>query len=218
MAEQRSTPEEKLLKLIEKEDGNESVRFKRKRNIFLGFNNFWASLNKRISCGVNGLKNGIREPNLKILNKALLVISICLLGFSVMDFVLNRPDIKDAYDQGNYVSPDSGTEGAISKERPFLHYLEMVQRRNIFSPIELKQDEKPEVQVEQLQKMASNFGLVGISWDEEPMAKPMAMIEDKTEKRTYFLRKGDKIGEFNIDDIFESKVILSLEGKTIELI
>ena len=214
MAEQRSTPEEKLLKLIEKEDGNEPVLLKRKRKIFLGFNNFWFSIKKRISRGVGGLKSGIREPNLKILNKVLLVISICLLGFSVMDFVLNHPDIKDAYDQGNYVLPDSQTEGVISEKRPFLHYLEMVQRRNIFSPIELKQEEKPEVQAEQLQKMASNFGLVGISWDEEPIA----MIEDKTEKRTYFLRKGDKIKEFNIDDIFESKVILSFEGKIIELI
>jgi len=43
------------------------------------------------------------------------------------------------------------------------------------------------------------------------------MIEDKTEKKTYFLKKGDKIKEFEIEDILENKVILNFKGKKIEL-
>ena len=65
MAEQRSTPEEKLLKLIEKEDGNEPVIFKRKRNIFFIFSNFWFSLKNTTGRGICGLKSGVIEPNLK---------------------------------------------------------------------------------------------------------------------------------------------------------
>ena len=131
-----------------------------------------------------------------------------------MDFVLNRSDIKEAYKKSRHVKESIEDGEPISEARPFLHYLEMVQRRNIFSPIALKQEEKPEVGKEQLQEMASDLGLVGISLDGEAMA----MIENTKENKTYFLKKGDKIGNFKIEDIQENKVILNFEGKKIELI
>ncbi len=214
MAEQRSTPEEKLLKLIEKEDGNEAVIFKRKRSVFFVFSNFWFSLKKIAGLGAGRLKSGVREPNLKVLNKFLFAISILLLGYSVMDFVFNRPDIKEAHEKSRLVREGGVMGRLVFETRPFLHYLEMVQRRNIFSPIMLKQVEKPEVKKKQLQEMAGNLSLVGISLDEEPMA----MIEDTKEEKTFFLKKGDKIGVFKIEDVQENKVILSFEGKKIELI
>lgn len=218
MAEQRSTPEEKLLKLIEKEDNNEAVTFRRKRNIFLGFSGFWFSLNRIFGQALTGLRSGIKEPNLKILNKLFLIISICLLFFSVVDFVINRLNIENVTKRGKHTSEDYIELSVLSVKRPFLHYLEMVQRRNIFSPIALKRVEDPQVQEKQLlemqlQKMASEFGLVGISLDDEPMT----MIEDKTTNKTYFLKQGDKIGEFQIETIFENKVILRLKDTTVEL-
>ncbi len=214
MAEQRSTPEEKLLKLIEKEDNNEAAIFKRKKNVFSIFSGFWFFINRIISQLINGVRNGIKEPNLKVLNRLFLVVSICLLSFSVIDFVLNRTNVEDVRKEGKYDKKDDKEVSVLYEKRPFLHYLEMVQRRNIFSPIELKQKEDPKVQEKQLQKMASTLGLVGISLDNEPMA----MIEDKTAVKTYFLKKGDKIGEFKIEDIYENKVVLSFEGNTVELI
>jgi len=214
MAEQRSTPEEKLLKLIEKEDNNEAVLFKRKKNVFSIFGDFWFFVKRIITQLITGVKIGVREPNLKVLNRFLLVVSICLLSFSVMDFVVNRPNVQDVYKEGKRVREDAKKDGVLSEKRPFFHYLEMVQRRNIFSPIELKQQEAPRTQANQLENMAGALGLVGISLDNEPMA----MIENKAEKKTYFLKKGDKIGEFKIEDIYENKVILSFEEKTVELI
>ncbi|MDP8297302.1 MAG: hypothetical protein RAP41_03865 [Candidatus Orphnella occulta] len=215
MAEQRSTPEEKLLKLIEKEDNNESVIFKRKKNVFSIFSGFWFFIQRIISQFINGVRNGVKEPNLKVLNRLFLVASICLLSFSVMDFVINRPNVQDAYKEGKRAREDNKEGSILSKGRPFLHYLEMVQRRNIFSPIELKQEEEdPKVQEKQLQEMVSKWGLVGISFDNEPMA----MIEDKAAKKTYFLKKGDNIGEFKIEGIYENKVVLSYEDNTVELI
>jgi len=214
MAEQRSTPEEKLLKLIEKEDGNEAVIFKRKRSIFFIFSNFWFSLKKITGHGIGRLKGGAKEPNLKVLNKLLLVASILLLGYSIVDFALTRPNIKEAHKKSTHTREESGADSMVSEARPFLHYLEMVQRRNIFSPIALKEVEKPEVKEKQLQEMSSDLSLVGISLDEEPVA----MIENKKEEKTYFLKEGDKIGEFEIENIQENKVILNFKGKKIELI
>ena len=215
MAEQRSTPEEKLLKLIEKEDNNEAVTYRRKKNVFSFLGNFGFSLKKIISQSVAGLKSGVKEPNLKILNKILLVVSILLLIFSITDFALSRPNIKEVDRKSNHTR-GQGKEGSLVVEkRPFLHYLEMVQRRNIFSPIALKQVEEPEIKEAQLQEMAVDLGLVGISLDDDEV---MAMVEDKKVNKTYFLKKGDKIGEFKIENILENKVILSYEGREIELI
>lgn len=214
MAEQRSTPEEKLLKLIEKEDGSETVRHRRRRNLFFGFNSLLFFLKRAAGNAVEALKKGVKEPNLKVLNKLLLVLSILLLGVSVTDFVFNRPDIERVYKKSRHIKHEEYEQEDISQRRPFLHYLEMVQRRNIFSPITLKREKKPEIKQEQLQDMVSDYGLVGISFDDEPMA----MIEDKTDNRTYFLHKGDSIGKFEIEDIQENKVILGFDGKKIELI
>jgi len=213
MAEQRSTPEEKLLKLIEKEDSNEAVTFKRKRNIFLGFSGFWFLLKATVTQWIARLKGGVKEPNLKVLNKLLLVISILLLGYSITGVFFDRPSMKEAYSRSKHTEENNNGRGLALEARPFLHYLEMAQRRNIFSPIALKEVEDPEVQEEQLQEMASNLGLVGISLDSEPMA----MIEDKKLNKTYFLKEGNKINEFKIEKIHENKVILSFEDKEVEL-
>ena len=95
-----------------------------------------------------------------------------------------------------------------------MHYLEMVRRRNIFSPIVLKEEEeKPKIQKAQLKDMAKDLNLVGISMDPEPVA----MIEDRKEKKTYFLKKGDPIGKFTVEEITGATVILAYEGETIEL-
>ena len=57
------------------------------------------------------------------------------------------------------------------------------------------------------------FKLVGISWGKEPIV----MIESKYEKRTYFLKKGDSMGQFKIKDILEDRVILDYNEELIEL-
>ncbi|PIW67187.1 MAG: hypothetical protein COW10_07025 [Candidatus Omnitrophica bacterium CG12_big_fil_rev_8_21_14_0_65_42_8] len=44
-----------------------------------------------------------------------------------------------------------------------------------------------------------------------------AIIEDKNLKKTFFLFKGDKLGELNVYDIKESVVILEYKGEKIEL-
>ena len=217
MARQRPTPEEDLLNLIEKGDDAGAARFKRKRGFFLSLSSLkssWLSLGSGISRGLSGFKSGLREPNLKVLNKVFLVISLVLLTYSIMDFAFSRPDIEEVYRKSRLVKERRPLRKPAEELRPFLHYLEVVRRRNIFSPIVLKEAEKPEVKKKRLQEMAKDLSLVGISWDKEPVA----MIEDKKAKKTYFLKKGDEINEFKIEDISENKVILSFKGEKIELI
>lgn len=218
MARQRPTPEEELLNLIEKGEDAGAAGFKRKRGFFLSLSslkNSWLFLGRRIGHGLAGFKSGLREPNLKVLNKVFLVISMGLLTYSIMDFVFRRPDIEEVYRKSRLVKKREPLRKPAEEPRPFLHYLEVVRRRNIFSPIRLKEAEKPEVKKKRVQEMAKDLSLVGISWDDK---EPVAMIEDKKEKKTYFLKKGGMINKLKIENILKDRVILSFGGEKVELI
>jgi len=216
MAKQGPTPEEQLLKLIEKGDEAGTARFRRRRKLFLNFGglrNLWRSLIKTINRPLIRLSRGLREPNLKAVNKAFLVLSVILLGYSIVGFVFGRPDIRKVREKSLLIKEEQPAGEDLFQARPFLHYLEMVRRRNIFSPIALKEDEKPEVKEKKLLEMSANLILVGISLEKEPVA----MIEDTKAKKTYFLKAGDTINKFKVDTISNDRVILSYQGDKIEL-
>jgi len=216
-AKQGFTPEEQLLKLIAKGDEAGTTKFRRRKEFILSFGGLkglWRFLTKTISRLLTKVNNGVREPNLKALNKIFFILSVTLLGCSVVGFIFGRPDIKGVYEKSRLMKWKQSGQEVISEARPFLHYLEMVNRRNIFSPIELKETKKAEVKKKKLQDMIKDLSLVGISWGKEPVA----MIEDSAAKKTYFLKKGMKINKFEIEDILKDRVILSFQGEKIELI
>ena len=216
MAKQGPTPEEQLLKLIEKGDEAGTARFKRRRKLFLNFGglrNLWRSLIKAINQPLIRLRKGLREPNLKAVNKFFLILSVILLGYSIVGFVFGRPDIRKVREKSRLIKEEQSVDKDLFPPRPFLHYLEMVRRRNIFSPVTLKEGEKPEVKEKKLLAMAANLKLVGISLEKEPVA----MIEDIKAKKTYFLKAGDTINKFKVDTISNDRVILNYRGDKIEL-
>lgn len=217
MAEQRSSPEEQLLRLIEKEDDVQAPKYQRRRGGGFGLGSlkiFSLSLGKKCIQGIEKIKQGIRDPNLKVANKVCLVICVMLIGYSVVDFVYGKSDLERAYRNAKRYKRGSTPEyKAAMATRPFLHYLEMVRRRNIFAPIVFQEEETPKVKKTELKDMSKDLSLVGISMD----PAPVAMIEDKAEKKTYFLKKGDNIGKFTIEEITGTTVILKYEGETVEL-
>lgn len=58
-----------------------------------------------------------------------------------------------------------------------------------------------------------NLNLLGIIRGDNDQA----IIEDKTLKKTFFLYKGDSLGELKVYDIKDSAVILEYEGEKVEL-
>ena len=216
MAEQGLTPEEQLLKLIEKGNEGETVKIRRQKRFFLNFaglKGLKSFLGKRISLSLIKLKTSLKEPNLKVLSKIFFILSVLLLSYSIGSFIFDRPDMEKVYKNTRPAIEVRPLQKAAAKDRPFLHYQEMVRRRNIFSPITFKEDEKPEIKKKQLQAIAQSLRLVGISWGREPIV----MIENKNEKKTYFLKKGDSIDQFKVKTILEDRVILDYSGELIEL-
>ncbi|MDP2981410.1 MAG: hypothetical protein Q8N67_05040 [Candidatus Omnitrophota bacterium] len=63
------------------------------------------------------------------------------------------------------------------------------------------------------EEIIGNFNLLGIITGDNNQA----IIEDKTLKKTFFLYKGDSLGELKVYDIKDSVVILEYKGEKIEL-
>ena len=61
--------------------------------------------------------------------------------------------------------------------------------------------------------LAKDINLVGIISGEPPQA----VIEDVKTKKTYYVTRGQFIGEFQVDDIQEGKIIVNYNGQKYEL-
>lgn len=95
--------------------------------------------------------------------------------------------------------------------QPLELYLKAVRGRDIFVKQPLRsQEAAPGIIAADLIK---DMNLVGILSGVDPQA----IIEDKKSQKTYYLRKGQLIGELKIEDIQEGKVIISHNGEKYEL-
>jgi type II secretory pathway component PulC len=68
--------------------------------------------------------------------------------------------------------------------------------------------------VEETAEAIQNLALVGISWS----SNPDAIVEDKSQQRTYFVKRGQMVGEnVKVEAIFKDHVVVSFEDKEYEL-
>ena len=85
--------------------------------------------------------------------------------------------------------------------------------RNIFRP---KQKKVEEAKPDPVKKVSDDYKLVGISIDPDPV-NSSAMIESVKTNITFFLHKGEKLDGMELVDILEDKLILRVQGQTVEL-
>lgn len=98
------------------------------------------------------------------------------------------------------------------KEIPSLEfYSKEIENRQIFNSPAAAQENKAGAAV--TNDLLKNLNLVGIIAGENPQA----IIEDKKAQKTYYLRKGQFIEEYEIIDIREGKVVLINNGQKYEL-
>lgn len=99
--------------------------------------------------------------------------------------------------------------------KPYEFYLQGIQGRQIF-----RSTGTATVTPEALSSVhdinldfIKNIGLVGILSGDNPQA----VIEDKKVQKTYYVSKGQFIGEFQVEEIREGKIILNYRGQKFEL-
>jgi hypothetical protein len=222
MAEDRPvTPEKQLLKLIEdpKATGGATRAAGRARGAFswAGFRGVLAGRLSFWKRAARTNKPGRSFIDLVVVNRALALAAVALLGYVSFDAAASvvmlghQPNITIAPHAAS--APVSAQNASPLKESAF--YLEKVAARDIFkegprAPVAQKTEQAPA----EVEDASGQFSLVGISWS----SNPDVIIENKTEQRTYFVKRGQPVGSnTKVEAVFKDHVILSREGREFEI-
>lgn len=109
---------------------------------------------------------------------------------------------------GKIVKMEIGQKGEV---KPYEFYEKGIENRQIFGQV-LGQEAGIPMNVANTD-LLKDINLVGIISGENPQA----IIEDKKSQKTFYLNEGQFIGEFQLEDIQEGKIILNYKGQRYEL-
>lgn len=223
------TPEKELLRLIENPNSSPSIKsatIKRK-----GISLFSLS---SIKAGFSFLKEKFKGEarfshgywiELRTINMFLKIAILGLFAYLVIDTSMLYKQIQNRVE---FITTGVKSE---KSSRPFVvtpllksapyYYLDNIRGRDIFKMgsrviVEDKTEKKKKtskVVSSKIIEATQHLRLVGISWSDDPDA----MIEDTKALRTFFVKRGQTIGQLKVQAIFKDKVVLSLDGEEIEL-
>ncbi len=225
MAQDRSlTPEKQLLKIIETSKGGNSfgVAAQSSRRHGLSWLNFGAWLGRisffkvklgRLSSGFSLEQLDVKTTN-RILGILVFLLCVYFTGSLVISLVnlSNLPRL-ESNAQTAKVEIDFPQPQGLKKAASY--YLDKVRERDIFTMglkkvALVKPEQGPSARILEI---VASLKLVGISWSNDPDA----MIEDIKSLKTYFVKRGDFVGETKVQAIFRDKVVLSFENEEFEL-
>jgi len=206
--EEKITPEEKLLKIIE----NPATE---KRRIIAPAVKQKFSL-KNIKVLISGFKLNkdlLKRFDLRMATKVAAVACVCFTLFWIFDFIKSGITLNKRFEK---LVVESASAQNVEKNLPALNVdmnelSQQLRARNIFSfmPTRAVAGElTTEVPV-----AITNYKLVGIMWSDSPQA----MIEDTKEQKTYLLGNGDQLGQVKVKKIFRDKVVIGKDEQEWEL-
>ncbi|MFH1413678.1 MAG: type II secretion system protein N [Candidatus Omnitrophota bacterium] len=100
----------------------------------------------------------------------------------------------------------------VKDRKPVEFYLQDIKERQIFdTPLMQKDTAKEEVSVSR--DFIKDLKLLGIISGDDPQA----IIQDKKTEQTYYLSRGQLVGEIKVEEIQEGRVVLNYKGKRFEL-
>jgi len=156
------------------------------------------------------------------------LILFVLVGFFLVIFIMNIAIKRSQYNVDERLATASlSRERAVVPPKSILatveEYVELMKERDIFRPSdavkqEKKEEEEEEKEEEQkeptLSELMEGYSLVGIAWS----SSPDAMIEDASDKITYFFKEGQSLKNgIKIKKILRDKVILEYKDQEAEL-
>jgi type II secretory pathway component PulC len=225
MAEERPvTPEKQLLKLIEDPKIN-AAGIQAEAIKHYGLSLFSpAAWSGRISFFKEELKKsfqgkGPAQLDAKLINQVLTFFIFFLVLYFLSTFFVSLVGLKKVPRLEFKASADRGTtspQEVLALKKAAAYYLEKVTQRDIFRMGEKKTDNAaagPKAPSSKIIEATQNLKLVGISWSNDPDV----MIEDAKAGRTFFVKRGQTIGEIKVQAIFKDRVVLSYDGEEIEL-
>lgn len=173
----------------------------------------WSALKQG---GASSGKKQAPGSGLTRLNRALGMVIAGGIALSAVNALYFKPDIGRMQNLVAGVKPPEPPPDI--KTIPVEDFLAPITGRNLFQP---KTTEPPPdltapppaaKSVES--PVLESLQLVGIAWGTEPEA----MIREKTEGRTFFLKQGDELKGVVVKEILKDRVIVEFEGQTKEII
>lgn len=151
---------------------------------------------------------------IEVINRSLALVLVLSFGGFIYFIVLGRPSIEKTV--SHFPRPPVRSMKADNHEAFMTsgEYVKMSKQRDIFSREQRvvvegsAVDDKPPDQ-----RTKTDLQLVGIYFSEAPEV----IIEDKAEKKTYFLKEGDNIKGIKVKSIRQDRVILESNGMDWEL-
>ena len=203
------TPEERLLRLI---------RGKTKRPKMTSHSETQAKIGAPRSSGLAMILNKFyRLSRIFTFNRIRMTLSIVIIlsvGYLIFELVIPQPSLElEKLTSANRDVKMDKAPIEFSSSRPYSYYSQQIDTRDIFNAPFLSGGVIDASSGSSLGSEFSNLSIVGIVLDKVPQV----IIEDNKDKKTYFLNKGDYIGEIKIEDILEGKVIISYAGEEFEM-
>ncbi len=229
MAEDRQvTPEKQLLKLIEdpgtavKGPAVQKERIKRTGRSLLspavlrGALSGWLSFFRRT--GQKRAYRGKFALSFKAVNRLLALASFLLIIYLAADTfaqaisLMHPPNF--VMQKKDKPLPPPGEEPALREEAA---YLEKASARNLFKeyrPAQKKAERAVSTAAAGPSSAMQGLTLVGISWS----SNPDAIVEDKENQKTYFLKRGTTFGDgMKVASIFKDRVVVSYNDEEFEI-
>lgn len=153
------------------------------------------------------------HPSFKHIERLIMVFIIISFGYLVISFIypwfgLRKIKLPVTPKGENTITSRIGQRAAA---KPYEFYVKGIKDRRIFDVTSIPQTVTAASKADL--DLIKDLSLVGIISGENPQA----VIEDKRAQKTYYLGIGQFIGELQIEDIREGKVILTYKGERLEL-
>jgi len=211
MTEEKITPEERLLKIIE--NPKELEKQKIPPAFKLGAAKATA---RKLLFDIKRIDKRaiLKQFNLTLVNRVVFGCCIIFTIGCIAGFIRTQSRFNNGFLE---ILSGLGAQEAESSEKSsyklsIRDISQQAARRNIFALLSSGIADQPPEKVN-MEAAASNFKLVGVMWSENPQA----MIEDTKMQKTYLLNSGEKMGDFMIKNIFREKVIISKDSQEWEL-
>lgn len=198
MVKDNTTPEERLLKIIEDPQVEKRKLASRAKATAGAITNF--GFFKRFKIDKDVLKNIDLHAGNKIIAGICGIVTI----FLIFDLIRINTNMGNRFQKLSSGAPVSKTDIKALAMPPINldTVLREARRRNIFTFISQKPQDNS--LVAQPADAIANLKLVGILWS----SNPQAMIESTQENKTYLVNAGEQVGSFKIKTILREKVII----------
>lgn len=208
MPQDRLTPEERLLKVIDNPQAAKPGAFGRLTPQAPSLTGLWLWASARLKG-----RQVASHPlvTLRMVNRGLVAVGALVTLAWAIDFFSMQSQYQarlEMVERTQLVAPTQ-TKSVSLPSLDFSEVLNQTKQRNMLTLLPPKVDAPPPVQkeVEDLTPQANDLKLVGVIWSETPQA----MIEQAKEGKTSLVGQGERIGPFRVTEILKDKVVLGLE-------